>query len=714
MRKYSSLLVTSYLFIIFAGVAFAETKDEPIVCNGDKIEYMEGNKKLQGSGNIVLTYQEMKISADKVDVNLETKEAYATGHVILTQGANVFKAESVLYDFQKKTGKLINGVLEAPPWYGRCDEIDKVGDKEYVLGSGYISTCDRIPPHYKIRTKQVRLYLGDKIEAKNVVICAGNLPILYLPTYAHNIKSKKPMVAVVPGHSKEWGYYNLTSVRYALSDNQQGKIHMDVRSKKGFASGVTHSYSLDFSNTGVDSENKSLGKGIFDLYYMNENDKNKPESTDRERQRYKISLRHRWEMDPKTLAMLEYNKLTDASFTKDYFYRQEYVNEMQPKTYVSLSHREPGYSTSFLYQDRVNNFFTETEYSPQMAIDIKNQRLMKDLPIYYKSEYSAAGLAKKYANSDIDDDANRLDSKNELSYVVAPIKSINMNPYIGTRQTWYSKDKFGNEDRTRGVFYAGIDTSTKFYRTYDVQSKIATTEINGLRHIVTPVVRYAYIHKPTIFKDELSDFDDIDTIQHKNAITFAIENDFQTRMFSKDNEKKLDGPYDTIDLARFILSTDYNFDRTPGGEFTNITGDLELRPSDKFLIESDASLNPHSRKFDIVNLDFVTKADNGARFGLGHRYQRGESNEMTFDTQYPLTKKLDVHCYERYQFKTKDLEEQEYGFGYDLHCWIMDLNFNRGDSSAVWVIFRLKAFPDFPIQLGSTYESPKPESPISK
>jgi hypothetical protein len=173
----------------------------------------------------------------------------------------------------------------------------------------------------------------------------------------------------------------------------------------------------------------------------------------------------------------------------------------------------------------------------------------------------------------------------------------------------------------------------------------------------------------------------------------------------------LSDQYDVVDLARFILSTDYDFATSPGGHFSNIIGNLELTPSNKFLIQSDVSYNPHIDSFDIANIDFVTKNDNGSKFGIGERYERSVSNQLTTDVYYPLTRKLGLHCYDRYEFQGSFFQEQEYGITYDLHCWTMDMNFNTGvNGNAVWIIFRLKAFPELPIQLGTTYESPKPQT----
>ena len=96
--------------------------------------------------------------------------------------------------------------------------------------------------------------------------------------------------------------------------------------------------------------------------------------------------------------------------------------------------------------------------------------------------------------------------------------------------------------------------------------------------------------------------------------------------------------------------------------------------------------------------------------GIGHRYQRGESSQLTTDILYPLTPKMGLRLYDRYEFHEMDLKEQEYGLSFDLHCWLLDLNLNSGNGTTFWMVFRLKAFPDVPLQLGTSYRGPKQPS----
>ena len=62
----------------------AEQAKDPVVCNGDKVEYFEDEKKVVGSGNVVITYQDITLTADEVTVWPETKAAEAEGNAKLT------------------------------------------------------------------------------------------------------------------------------------------------------------------------------------------------------------------------------------------------------------------------------------------------------------------------------------------------------------------------------------------------------------------------------------------------------------------------------------------------------------------------------------------------------------------------------------------------------------------------------------------------------
>jgi len=48
-------------------------KKAPVIVNGDKVEYLHDQKKITGTGNIKITYGDVKLFCDKIVVHTETK-----------------------------------------------------------------------------------------------------------------------------------------------------------------------------------------------------------------------------------------------------------------------------------------------------------------------------------------------------------------------------------------------------------------------------------------------------------------------------------------------------------------------------------------------------------------------------------------------------------------------------------------------------------------
>ncbi len=699
-----ALLVTG-CWLLVTGSCYAEEK-EPLVCNGDRVEYFQDEKKIMGEGNVSINYKDIRITCNKIEVFTETKDAVAYGDVKLYQDNTVFQGEKVYYNFNTKKGQVIDVRVEGMgPWFGRGESAEKFDEKRSRIKNGYITTCDQEKPHYRIKSNRIDVFFDDKIVARNVVFEVGNIPLFYMPYCSYSMKGKYPSFVFIPGHSRKWGFYMLTAWKYELQEAGSdamfslppGKLHLDYREKKGFAHGIDQDYFV-----------KGLGQGRFRYYYMEERDKEKASELRTETQRYRVQLKHRWQATDNTLAMLEYHKMSDIDFLKDYYYREEYEKENQPRSYLSVVSAFENYTLSALVQKRTNSFFTETERLPEIKLDLKSQRI-KDTSFYYKSDFSAANLNNKIAYSDVDEDTRRLDTYNQLSYVTK-LGFLSVTPYTGVRQTYYSDDKFGNEDQVRGIFYSGLDLSTKFYKIYDVTTNMWNLDINKIRHIITPTINYKYIHNPTISSSKFSTFDSIDSIVRDNTVTVGIENKFQTKRKEKEE-------FNTSDLGMFLFTGDYNFKpEAAGSQWSNFKFDMELTPYNWLRFESDATYEPASRDFKTVNFDLVTSNKDLWSFGLGSRYEQNSIHELTSQFTFSPSPKWQIRTYGRYDFKkvidasskrTNDFVEQEYALVRDLHCWTGEFALNIKDGYSFWVIFRLKAFPEVPFKFSSSYRGPK-------
>lgn len=687
----------------------AYTEKEPITVNGDMVEYFQNTGEVVASKNVEILFKDMRLTCDKIRVNVNTREGLAEGNVKLYQDSNVFSGDMVSYNFQTQKGTILSGDVKAAPWYGKAEKIDKVSNNQYNLQRSYITTCDLENPHYRLQSKSLKIFPGDRVEANHIVAYLGKFPVMYLPYYKHSLKDNQIHVSVTPGKNKEWGYFVLTRWRYYFNDNAKGNIFLDYRQKKGIAEGIDYKYTAG-----------KLGNGYLRFYYTKEDDKEK--TVNRETERYLIQYRHRVQIDKDTLAIGELHKMSDANFLQDYFYRDQYEKDNQPPTYVSVIRTRPGYVATLYVQQRVNDFFTEVERLPELKLDIKDTRLGKT-DFYYKGDIQIVNLAKKFANKTQPDmNVFRIDTFNKGSYVTKFFNFLNVIPYVATRQTYYSRNLFDEKNLIRGVFQGGVDSNFRLSRVYDVKTNFLGMDINRLRHIITPSVSYNYIGPPTIAPENLQQFDDIDAVTRSNTIGLSLENKLQTkRKIVGTGNPGVDAGRQAVDLARFIVSTDYSFKpkNGSGSQFGDFIGTLELRPYDWLFLKLDADYSHAIPQGDqkisaFKTVDFDMTATHGDLWAvsLEHRYERKASSILSALINYKFTPKWKIRALGAYDFKTQTFSYRELTVTRDLHCWEMDLTANIKNTSDItfYVQFRLKAFPGTPLELKTTYSRATPGS----
>ena len=689
--KIQTLIIGILLFFGLSAILRAEEdiSSFPVQVNGDQVQYFDTEKKVVGQGNVVVTYKDIKLTCKKVTAFLESKEAIAEGDVVVTRGDEVLRGKKIVYNFQTETGVVTEGVAKNGVWYGGGEELRKISPQEIDIKDGYLTTCDLDKPHYRIQSKEVKIYLGKRIVAKNVTFNIGNVPVFYLPVYSQPINDKFSKVNFVPGRDKTWGPYLLSSYRYNLGEDVKGNVHLDYRQNKGFGEGLDYNF-----------KTKDFGNGYLSGYFINENDK----VQQTEKDRWRIEYRHKWEIQPDTVGVLEYHGFKDASFTKDYFYREEFERDPQPQSYLFVNHTAPGYTASILAVKRVNTFFTEVERLPEADFTVKNQRLSEGLPFFYKADFNAVGLNKRFADSDQANNTMRVDTYNQLSAPFRLVDFLSVDPYIATEQTFYSRELDTEKERFRGALYSGVDLSTNFYRIYDYKTDFLNLDINNVRHIFTPNINYFYVQKPTLLPGQLFEFDDVDTLDKKNGIGFIFENKLQTKRLEN---KELN----TVELARWVIETDYLFRLGEQHDrLSNVSSDLEIRPYSWLFMKQTALADPKGLNLRSLNTDVVANdPKENWRLGLGHRYEQGFSSQLTSEAEMKITPKWKCRVFETYEFKGGNFKEQEYAITRDLHCWEAEVAYNvRQDGPhTFWFILRLKAFPEMPLKMGTSYYRPR-------
>ncbi len=684
-----------FYFSIYSSV-WAQEAPQQVEARGDQFEYIVEENKMIAEGDVVVSKGDVVLTCDKMTLYRDTNNVEAQGNVVLRYGRSTIYGEKLSFNFDKMEGDFIGGRILADPYYGRGEKIAKVGENHIEIERGYITTCDLDKPHFRFESKKVDLYPKEKVQARHVMFKVGELPIFYLPQYTKDLRDEKQKLIFTPGYDKQWGIYLLTAYRYYLNDNFKGTLHLDAREKKDLAWGIDLDYRM-----------QDYGKGIIRTYYMNERNitsnrwwQERPSPTI-EKERFKVEWRHQWIIDQKTEALWQYYKLSDSSLLKDYFER-EHERDTDPTTFFQLTKTLPSGFLSFRTDVRVNRFVSKVEKLPEVQYSMTNQQI-GNTGLYFRNTSSYSNLVKKSAApSEIRQNTMRIYTDNQISY---PFKLgfIELNPYVGGTQTYYSKTKEKDEyDIIRGQFKTGASLSTKFYKIIDLQTDQLGLNINRLRHVITPSISYSFASRPTVPDSKIDNFESIDSLERSHTVNLSLENKLQT---------KREG--ESVDLIRAIVDTDFRLkEHTGGGGFDHVRADLEFRPIEWITFYWDADFDTRKDRLQSSNFElYFSDPRESDQWSLNFRkrWTRDVDDQIESEFNYIINPKWKLRNYYRFDIDAGLVKEQEYTVTRDLHCWEMDISYNetRGQGSEIWMVFRMKAFPEIGFDFSKSFRKRK-------
>jgi lipopolysaccharide assembly outer membrane protein LptD (OstA) len=702
-----------------------------VIVDGDEVEYFDEEKTIVARGNVIVKYGETTLTCDTMILHTDTSQVLCEGNVVIDRpGKGTLTGDRIRYDLIREKGELLEGDLKAFPWFGAGEEFKKTGKNEYYLRNSYLSTCDLDQPHYRLKAKEAWVYPDDKIIAKDVVIYIGRLPVFRFPYYYHPFVQGRPKVQFIYGQEKDWGRFILSAWRFYIKDDTKFDIIVDYRSQKGWAEGANvYYYPKDFGLRG-------LGEGMFRAYIIHENrtgtydktpwrdewrDKERSEGVD-PKLRYLYQWKHQIEFEPETIGTLECNRYSDSYVLQDYYYNEYERTPPTGDNYVTVISSKPNYMINIEANRRFNNYRTVTQKLPQLKMNVPKQQLW-DTPFYYNSEISGTSFDKVFAIVDgkAEDDpqlVKRFDTLQELTYA-GKLGPVEVTPYVKFRETFYSRTAVKAQSVSRGQIGAGVEASMRIWRIFNVNTDLWGLNINRLRHIIVPKVRYDNMQKPTIDSWKFYQMDEIDNLSEANGVDLSLENKLQTKSHGGDGMS-------SRDLIRFIASTRYNFrmkknwfefDKT--NRFSDFNFNLELRPYDWFFVNGIMELN--SENYAVNTINASTSVDMGDTFQLtgGYRYEKlmpHSRNLFIIDGSYKINPRLRIGVYERFDVQLKTIEEQQLSLNIDLHCWELEVVYNVDgsrffyDEFSLWFAFKVKAFPDLQVGLKRMFSRRPPGS----
>ena len=388
------------------------------------------------------------------------------------------------------------------------------------------------------------------------------LPMIYTP------KDESPgLFSTQLGYSGDWGFYALLTKKFQFADYPDAatSLELDFYSKRGIGYGEHTSITTENSRTVINAY------GIYDNdpYESSGGDPKDPTTKSRfeiPHQRFDLQITHRTHITPRLDIRGQLEWMSDPYMLDDFFQdRADAVTE--PATYAALEYQHDRYSASLYTRFQVNDFYTTVQKLPEVRLDVPRQEVLPGSNLYYQGSHTADILKMNWAKFDRpwknadsrlkNYESGRFDTVNFLYY---PIRTdyINIVPRAGLRMTGYtnsSRRKISQDDifmmqaaaddredyglpvrnyddhgsgKFRVLAEFGVEANTKIYNTWqNIRSDFFG--LDGLRHICEPYVNYTFITDPTVNRNKLLFFDEVDRYEGMNFLRMGLRNRLQTR-----------------------------------------------------------------------------------------------------------------------------------------------------------------------------------------
>ena len=485
-------------------------------------------------GNSKVDYENMKLTSDKVHMNLDKSTVRATGTVdstaeggikgkpVFTMGKDEYKSDTMAFNFKSKKG-LIKGIYTEQQDGFLSGEVGKRDSTGSVyLQHGRYTTCDKPHPDFYIALSRAKVRPGKDVVFGPAYLVVADVPLpLAIPYGFFPFSKKYSSGFIMPsyGDESDRGFYLRDGGYYfAISDKWDLKLLGEIYTKGSWGVSAASNYRKRY---------RYSGSFLFSYQDSKTGDKGLPDFAEQES--FKIQWNHR--QDPKANP---YSSLAaSVNFATSNYERNNLNSMYNPQTLTQTTRTSSvswstGFSSIGLSLSATTNLAQDMRTSsiqitlPDLNISLsrfypfKRKHLVGKERWYEKISMSYTG---QLANS-ISTKEDKLlhsnlikDWKNAFQHTI-PVQAnftlfnyINVTPSFNFTDRMYSKKVTRGWDNTlqkevvRDTTYGfhnvynwsmSVGASTKLYGFWVPNRKLFGDKIQAIRHVITPQVTFSY------------------------------------------------------------------------------------------------------------------------------------------------------------------------------------------------------------------------------
>ena len=447
------------------------------------------NGWFKATGNVFIRYADHDLHADQVELNKETGDVHARGHIeIFRKDQGRWSGDLLDYNYKTKEGLTGAGQVRASTFAYVAAETHSASNGMKRLINARLTSCTKTNDadwDYWLAASEIDFREHDRVTLYNPIWYFEGVPFFYLPFATRDLNHPfGPLL--IPGYRSSWGPYLLTTYTYPVytppgPDSLVGNVLLDYRGLRGLAYG----HELDWRQ-------EDFGNGRFGFYLLDDAEPNKnqdPLLPPIDSNRYRVYFQHEANPSPNDQVLAQADILSDEHMLEDFF-PTLYREQSQPDNFVAYTHRSLTYAAGVDATGPLNGTFTGVGHVPEGWLKIMPQELFENSGLYYESDSSAGYLVQQWTDDGsftnaFEPDTVRIHTLQKLTYPFQLFDVVNIVPRAAYDYTFYSHLADGRTNETRSIFELGTEASVKWFANY-----------GEYRHIIEPYLDYALITSP--------------------------------------------------------------------------------------------------------------------------------------------------------------------------------------------------------------------------
>ncbi|MDO9026664.1 MAG: LPS assembly protein LptD [bacterium] len=726
-----------------------DTTQTAIRYQADLIDYRLDLSLISLTGRAEVRYKEIKVTGDSISLDTKNQMLTVDQSPVLYDGNEAIRGDRMVYDFKARLGWIYNGNTDFNKgrYWGR--RVRQVDDRVLNIDYGRYTTCDCGTPHFYFWSRQMKIYLNDKIVAQPVLLCFKGIPVLAIPFWFFPMRKERHSGFLMPrfgSNNYEGAFVKNLAYYQVFNDRSDATASADFLENIGWRGNFEARYMMPprFSST---------------MNYSYQNDQNTGY------RRWSLNGLYSQLLGKRTNINGSANFVSDRNYYADFSENRSVRMDRNLHSYLAVNTPLSNIASLTGAVDHTNNLETGTKNSrlPDITVSLYRKDIIKGLLGFSGTSHFLATDQRDTLQVE-----KHQGWQNNLNLDAAfnVFRWISLSPNLRLSSTWYDRDTSQNPNAMRWLYSGGMGASTTIYGLMEVGGN----KLKALRHVVKPQLSFSYT--PKIDQGRFYGFLGGGQGESK-SLGISLNQQFQAKYKKDTTEQK-------IDLLTISTSTSYNF-LTAGEKWGGLASRLQLlpyaspldcqfsweynfyqrrnqwarldmsyglsghwlgwlEPKDSVQAPADTadaattmiqtdSLSQHtSEPTDTLPADSLSSPDGdslGAKpdtaaapvpkpakglpwsvsLGFGQNWQKNmgvSGSDLNGTLNFNLTKNWNISYHRYYNIQTGEMISQDYSLFRDLHCW--EARFSSSKSRDNWsyaFIVRLKAIPEVKLETKS-------------